>query len=928
MKKLHFLLLALLVMLAGCGEINDRLDVLEGRVDAIENTQIATISQQITSINNSIQLLNNTDKELKEYITALEAEAETLQTQITAINTKFEEVKTEVLSTISSEKAAIIAALEAFKTTVNGELEAINAVLETLKAKDAELDGKIATLQEYVDSELTATEDWATATFATLEQYNKVASTIATIEGTIEGLNESIAALETRLDEKIAKEIEAACATLSADLQNAVKEVTEAYTSAIAAAKQEIEVAYTAAIKAAIAKSEASTKQWVNEQLAGYYTIAKIDAMIAVLETTISNGDTALQKEMAELRTSLAKQTTEITKAYQNAIAEAIITNNGIIDEKIALEIDAVKEKIAALEMRLNILEERISAVEDAIEQIKALDIQFNVSNNIVFEAGADVFVEYTIVGGDDETVVEAWGDGGWSANVIAESSTKGQIKVTPTDSAKGKVVVLATSGAGGVSMKSLYFVEGILEGVEDTYVVDWRETTLEMEIITNFELTTVNIPDEAKSWVINNASSRATVRHLLLSLTVAENPEDMPSRSASIDLIDKFGDIIKSFTIIQKCQPSSVVIEFADKYAKQQCVGHFDTNGDGELSYKEASKVTSLPKNLFGNYCGAIKSFDELQHFTSVTSIEEDVFYNCSSLESVTIGSGVTFIGKRAFSFCSSLTSIIIPDTVTEIGQSAFYGCSSLAEVYCKPTTPPTGSSYMFNENAPGREIYVPAGSVNAYKSAEYWSEYADSIVAIGDSSVEGLSISDITPDKANSYFELKNVLVVAVGSNGYILADNSGCIFVYGSDDNVSVGDRINISGTVIVHSSSNKYGNSFVTPEFKVSDSVVEVVSSGNEVPHNPAFVNGSSFDALANQTVAKEIVFIGTLSISGNYINITGIDGATLEGSLKYVNSSDYSSLIGSTVIVKGYFVGISASSTFYVNVLPYSVEEYN
>ena len=320
MKKLHSLLLASLVMLAGCGEINDRLDALEGRVDAIENTQIATISQQITSINNSILLLNSTDKELGEYIAALEAEAENLQTQITATNTKIDEVKAEILATVSSEKANILAELEAFKATVNGELEAIKAVLETLKAKDAELDGKIDTLQEYVDKELKATEDWATATFATLEQYNEVVATIATIEGAIEGLNESISALETRINEKIAKDIETACATLSADLQNAVKEVTEAYTSAIATAKNELTEAYTTALEGAISALETSMKAWVNEQLASYYTIAEMDAKLQVMQTALESKITASEDYLKGLISDL-----------ESAINEKIAENSKLI---------------------------------------------------------------------------------------------------------------------------------------------------------------------------------------------------------------------------------------------------------------------------------------------------------------------------------------------------------------------------------------------------------------------------------------------------------------------------------------------------------------------------------------------------------------------------------------------------------------------
>jgi hypothetical protein len=66
----------------------------------------------------------------------------------------------------------------------------------------------------------------------------------------------------------------------------------------------------------------------------------------------------------------------------------------------------------------------------------------------------------------------------------------------------------------------------------------------------------------------------------------------------------------------------------------------------------------------------------------------------------------------------------------VTEIGKFAFFGCTSLKEVYCKATTPPIGGGSMFDSNASNRKIYVPTTSVNAYKSAAYWSNYASAIV------------------------------------------------------------------------------------------------------------------------------------------------------------------------------------------------------
>ena len=113
-----------------------------------------------------------------------------------------------------------------------------------------------------------------------------------------------------------------------------------------------------------------------------------------------------------------------------------------------------------------------------------------------------------------------------------------------------------------------------------------------------------------------------------------------------------------------------------------------------------------------------------------SVTTIGNNAFQSCGSLTSVTIGDSVTSIGDAAFSGCKSLTSITIPDSVTTIGGSVFAYCSSLTSVYCKPTTPPAGGSSKFFYTASGLKIYVPVGSVEAYKSATNWSKYASDIV------------------------------------------------------------------------------------------------------------------------------------------------------------------------------------------------------
>ena len=106
--------------------------------------------------------------------------------------------------------------------------------------------------------------------------------------------------------------------------------------------------------------------------------------------------------------------------------------------------------------------------------------------------------------------------------------------------------------------------------------------------------------------------------------------------------------------------------------------------------------------------------------------------FYGCTSLSSITIPDSVTSIGENAFSGCTSLTGITIPDSVTSIGNYAFEFCDSLSSIILLPETPPTLGTNAFNDIAINAVIYVPSESVDGYKSADRWSDYADIIQPI----------------------------------------------------------------------------------------------------------------------------------------------------------------------------------------------------
>lgn len=94
--------------------------------------------------------------------------------------------------------------------------------------------------------------------------------------------------------------------------------------------------------------------------------------------------------------------------------------------------------------------------------------------------------------------------------------------------------------------------------------------------------------------------------------------------------------------------------------------------------------------------------------------------------LTTYTIPDNVTSIEDWAFSYCKSLESVTIPKNVASIGNEAFSDGNRLT-LYCKPTTPPKLiSDFSYTYIA---KIYVPHSAVDAYKSADGWSEYANRI-------------------------------------------------------------------------------------------------------------------------------------------------------------------------------------------------------
>lgn len=126
--------------------------------------------------------------------------------------------------------------------------------------------------------------------------------------------------------------------------------------------------------------------------------------------------------------------------------------------------------------------------------------------------------------------------------------------------------------------------------------------------------------------------------------------------------------------------------------------------------------------------------------------AIWEKAFEGCQNLETVIFPETATvvyegqtynvrwYIFSRAFS-TTGFSEFTLPANIGWIEAGILDWCDNLKSVYIEATTPPfilSDGINLFETCSNLEAIYVPAASVDAYKAADGWKDYADKIQAI----------------------------------------------------------------------------------------------------------------------------------------------------------------------------------------------------
>lgn len=199
---------------------------------------------------------------------------------------------------------------------------------------------------------------------------------------------------------------------------------------------------------------------------------------------------------------------------------------------------------------------------------------------------------------------------------------------------------------------------------------------------------------------------------------------------NASADNVDGYSKVTVNVASVSKL--GAAVSDTLEEITAEDLAGATKIS-QYALSRRQTLKKITLPNSVLSieNYAFGYSKLITVIFGSGITEIKDSAFYNCTQLTGLTIPDNVITIAGSICYECTAMTSLIIGSGVQSIGFQAFCKCSRLQSITIKAITPPTLGSTPFYNTGSG-PIYVPAASVEAYKTATNWTQYASRIQAI----------------------------------------------------------------------------------------------------------------------------------------------------------------------------------------------------
>lgn len=141
---------------------------------------------------------------------------------------------------------------------------------------------------------------------------------------------------------------------------------------------------------------------------------------------------------------------------------------------------------------------------------------------------------------------------------------------------------------------------------------------------------------------------------------------------------------------------------------------------GRNEIEFTVPNNVKGINTHAF-----AYSRLKKVNFPDGLSFIDAWSFWN-SDIESIIIPNSVKSIAYVAFGACQNLKTVQLPATLEKLDYESFSGCTNLRTVYSLATTPPAATYDTFDKCPEDRILYVPKASLEDYKNADYWKDFA----------------------------------------------------------------------------------------------------------------------------------------------------------------------------------------------------------
>lgn len=249
------------------------------------------------------------------------------------------------------------------------------------------------------------------------------------------------------------------------------------------------------------------------------------------------------------------------------------------------------------------------------IEIPKTQQFVINVtSTDVIASAGQQAFVDFTVSGADENTVVDAFGTKGYEASVMMMNASTGSLTITvPDPMTDGKVYLMAVKSDGSTAARIFSCEEGVFSVDETAFAakVPAAGGTVEVPVTTNISGWGVMV-DPGNLWIKHVETKAVRTETVVLSVEENTSTEERTGKVIIMPPMET-GGMMMTYTIVQAGASDTPPVETGGGSADLETINGGEIGTNKSLTYtttngwySSTAVVNKLSSSKYPDYADA----------------------------------------------------------------------------------------------------------------------------------------------------------------------------------------------------------------------------------------------------------------------------------------------------------------------------------